>query len=108
MTDTAFQFLTPQIETPAAGERTAEVEGYHRTADGGYAHYRWEGAREDADAAVRELLATGLIAQVSIKLWAHQWNLPGALPAVRAHIVGMDKATLDAAGYVIREPVNIW
>ena len=107
-TTTAFQFLTPQIDEPRAGDRTAEVEGYHRTAEGGYAHYHWEGAREDADAAARELLATGLIEQVSIKLWAHDWNLPGALPKVRAHIIGMDSAALDADGNVTRAMVNIW
>lgn len=103
-----FQFTTPQIETPRAGDRTAEVEGYARTADGGFVRYHWEGARDDADAAVRELLDAGAVKQASIKLWVHDWNLPGALPAVRAHICGMDNATLDDTGAVVRTTVNIW
>lgn len=108
VTTPAFQFLTPQIETPSAGQRTAEVEGYYRTAEGGYEYYRWEGAREDADAAVRELLRAGLVKQASIKMWAHDWNLPNALPLVRAYICGLDIATIDDNGAVVREPRNIW
>lgn len=104
----AFTFKTPQIETPRAGDRTAQVEGYARTADGGLAHYEWEGAREDADAAARELLDAGAVTQVSIKLWAHDYNLPNALPLVRAHICGMDNATLDDSGNLVRATVNIW
>lgn len=103
-----FTFNTPQIETPRAGDSTAQVEGYARAADGGLAHYMWEGARDNADSAALELLESGLVEQASIKMWVHDWNLPGALPLVRAHICGMDNATLDDSGQLVRTTINIW
>ena len=103
-----FEFATPRIDAPQAGQRTSEIEGYYRDADGLVHHFHWEGSRDDVDAALHELFDAGLVDQVSEKLWVHDWNLPRALPPVVARICGLDTITRDDAGQLVRASVNIW
>lgn len=85
-------------EPPSDGMRTSELKvGLQRI----------EVLRSDEGEAVRALLEAGA-GRVNVVTWVHSWNLPGALPAVRANCSSMTNYSLDAAGNVVGKGVDIF
>lgn len=85
-------------EPPSAGMLTSELKvGLQRV----------EVLRQDGEAAVRALLEAGA-GRVNVVTWVHSWNLPGALPAVRANCSSMTNYSLNAAGELVAQGVDIF
>lgn len=85
-------------EPPSAGMLTSELKvGLQRV----------EVLRQDQEAAVRALLEAGA-ESVCVVTWVHSWNLPGALPAVRANCSSLTNYSLSDAGELVAQSVDIF
>lgn len=90
-----------------AGDRSWQVKGGYRDAEGKYQNFEAEFASEaEAMASVETVLLLGTMEEVAVVKWSHQHNMPGCLPAVRAYSLSLTTYRL-VDGELAEKPINI-